>query len=97
MTNEEYVVKVEENTRSLISFLQTKVTNQAKEINELTRKLNSAQRVNRGLQRKKDIRLNIIDELRDELEWTYDDFNALAEELHRAYALIGVMAVGSTY
>jgi hypothetical protein len=54
----------------VVRNLQTKVSNQANEINDLSRKLESAQRVNRGLQRKKDIRLNIIDELR---EIVYED------------------------
>jgi hypothetical protein len=72
-----------------VKFLQTKVGNQANEINDLSRKLDSARRVNRGLQRKKDLRLNAIDELREALYESDEDFLILEEELERAYSVLG--------
>jgi len=96
-----------ESDKEYVSFLQTKTKNQAKEINELTRKLNSAKRVNRGLQRKKDIRLNIINDIREawaaaenELHSAFvltdtleQECNFYAVRLEAAYQMIGAVAV----
>jgi predicted RNase H-like nuclease (RuvC/YqgF family) len=76
-----------------VKFLQKRLGNQVNEINDLSRKLDSARRVNRGLQRKKDLRLNAIDELREALYESDGKFLFLEEELERAYATIGAMVV----
>jgi len=52
---------------SVVRVLQQKVDNQKNEIKDLTRKYESAKRVNRGLQRKKDLRLNVLKSMRSYL------------------------------
>jgi len=57
-----YFKKVGDNTdlQEVVKVLQQKVDNQKNEIKDLTRKYESAKRVNRGLQKKKDKRGNAI-------------------------------------